>query len=340
MSLHPATPPTDAAIPFSGASGNDAHAPDFIIRSSDGVDFHLHRDILKFASVCFDGMLASPPGEDDLERDGKPVVVVPEEESVLYRLFSLAYPPLSPSDLTLGTEDLDDVVAVHRAAHKYQFMRVLQFLAAMLDNPSLIDAAPHRLFAIGRLCDLPTVARKAALSTLKHHMYPTPIFPEMHLLTWADARPLSDFYHLCAAEASRRLTSSKGASGIGTDELRSREVLLINGLLYPQSIKDRRRFVWWSDSHKNECTRETHSGVLGSTSWFRNHIASIAERVGQRPSSHTILTAIGKISRSDQEIIDTCSSCSMYAKRHLAELANVLARAHDKFSTARAEEMF
>ncbi|KAJ7016603.1 hypothetical protein C8F04DRAFT_981170 [Mycena alexandri] len=95
-SIDPAAVLKDAAVPFPGAINDDAHPPNFIIRSSDGVDFHLHKEILKFGSACFDGMFSVAGDQDtqsNTKHDGKPVLVLPEPEAVLYRLFSLAYPP-------------------------------------------------------------------------------------------------------------------------------------------------------------------------------------------------------------------------------------------------------
>ncbi|KAJ7907048.1 hypothetical protein B0H13DRAFT_2662557 [Mycena leptocephala] len=145
------TPIKDALAPFSGAADTltDSHPPDFILRSSDGVDFHVHREILKFASDCFDAMFSVAGSDGDptaLLRDGKPILVLPEPESALYRLLCPAYPARSPEQYTLGVEDLDGLVAVHEAAHKYQFICVQRLIERMLDNPTLIDAQPHRLF--------------------------------------------------------------------------------------------------------------------------------------------------------------------------------------------------
>ncbi|KAJ7149728.1 hypothetical protein C8R46DRAFT_523719 [Mycena filopes] len=344
MSLDPASRPQDAAVPFSGASDDDTHAPDFIVRSSDGVDFHLHRDILKFASACFDSMLASPPSEDDLERDGKPVVVVPEAEAVLYRLFSLAYPPQSLKHFTVGADNLDGLVAVRSAAHKYQFPRVLNLLADMLDNASLIDAAPHRLFALGRLWSLPSVARKAALSTLKHPLHPTPAFPEMHQLTWADGHALSEFHHSCRAEANRRLSDNRGP---GRDYYRSYGERTVavgshgNWFAFPE-------FVWWStDPHGTDCTKADLPDLFIDSqttrmpmSWFSSHLARIQACVQQVPGHNTILTGVATVSPPEQKIIDACPRCAEHAKKDLAEFAVLLARGLETFNTALAEKMF
>ncbi|KAJ7702073.1 hypothetical protein B0H16DRAFT_1280116, partial [Mycena metata] len=133
-----------------------SRSPDFIIRSSDGVDFHLHREILKYGSAFFDGMFSASggDGQGDPKRDGRPVLVLPEPEAVLYRLFSLAYPP-QPETLKqfFGFVDLLDGFAS---------------LVKMLDDDVLIAVAPHRVFAIARLIRLPDIARNAAIETLKH----------------------------------------------------------------------------------------------------------------------------------------------------------------------------
>ncbi|KAJ7277258.1 hypothetical protein C8J57DRAFT_1176729 [Mycena rebaudengoi] len=95
---------------------------DFILRSCNGVDFHVHKDMLKLVSGCFEGMFSLPGGDGNpcpLARDGKPVVAFPEPDSLLYRLLSFAYPAQSPEPYTLGESDLDGVVALHKAADKY-----------------------------------------------------------------------------------------------------------------------------------------------------------------------------------------------------------------------------
>jgi hypothetical protein len=176
----------DAAPPFSGTTGPENAFPvsfpsDVILRSCNGVDFHFHKEILKLVSGCFEGMFSLPGSDDNpcpLARDGKPIVALPEPELVLYRPFSFAYPAQSSDPYTLGESDLDGVVALHEAAHKYQFIHVQRLLERMLENPALIDAHPHRLFAISRLCDIPQLARKAALSSLNGEVE----FPEMKSL--------------------------------------------------------------------------------------------------------------------------------------------------------------
>ncbi|KAF7334708.1 BTB domain-containing protein [Mycena venus] len=89
-------PIRDAPAPFSGVSDPNSNGcpSDFILRSSDGVDFHVHREILKFSSDFYDDMFAIPGGDGDpngLRRDGNPVLLMPEPEVVLLRLTSVRF---------------------------------------------------------------------------------------------------------------------------------------------------------------------------------------------------------------------------------------------------------
>ncbi|KAJ7679672.1 hypothetical protein B0H17DRAFT_944009, partial [Mycena rosella] len=174
---------------------------DFIIRSGDLVDLHVHKDILKFVSVFFKNMLdGADPNE--LQRDGKPIVVLPEPISVLYRLLSIAYPGRSAEYCSLSEQTLDGVSVVYQTANKYLFMAAQKSLRDMLEDPTLLRAHPHRLFAIARLCDLPVLARKAALCTLESPVCSHPLlFPEMELLTAATFHKLYDFHHSCGTAA-------------------------------------------------------------------------------------------------------------------------------------------
>ncbi|KAJ7177216.1 hypothetical protein C8R43DRAFT_827497, partial [Mycena crocata] len=139
---------------------------DFILRSSDSVDFHVHRDMLRLLSDVFDGMFSLPATDQEPQRDGKIVLVVPEPANVLYRLLSFAHPAPSVRQYTLTLADLDEIVAVHNAARKYQFLRGQKLLEEVLDDRALLDAQPYRLYAIAQVCGLPALARKAALFTL------------------------------------------------------------------------------------------------------------------------------------------------------------------------------
>ncbi|KAJ7702071.1 hypothetical protein B0H16DRAFT_1902507 [Mycena metata] len=314
----------DAAVPFSGAPNDDAHPPDFIIRSSDGVDFHLHKDILKFGSACFDGMFSVSGGGDeqgDPKRDGKPVLVLPEPEAVLYRLFCLAYPPRPES--------------LKHFFITYQFLGVQALLVKMLDNDPLIAVAPHRVFAIARLIGVSAVARKAAIKTLKHPLHLATRFPEMQLLTWADGLALQDFHRSCGMEGDRRLVVNKDARRLKPT--------------YFTWLDDERlmkagnsRFVWAiAGKHGAVCAGEAvlHSHI-SPLEWFQNHINRVQERLSYIPYPDTILTEGVNVATAEQSIINACPLCSERAQEDLAQFADILAGQLRTFNSALAAKMF
>jgi BTB/POZ domain len=63
-----------------------------IIRSSDFVDFRVHKSILAMASPFFKDLLSLPQPSDSKLIDGLPVVQLSEGSELLNSLFSILYP--------------------------------------------------------------------------------------------------------------------------------------------------------------------------------------------------------------------------------------------------------
>jgi hypothetical protein len=142
------TPVKDAPAPFSGVvdSDNDTRPADFILRSGDGVDFHVRKDMLQILSDFFQGIFSMPKGSDPGEicRDGKVVLLLPESVKVLYALLWIAYPRQSWSRNPLVASDIDGIADVHAAANKYQFLVVERLVKEMLEGPVLWNAYPRQ----------------------------------------------------------------------------------------------------------------------------------------------------------------------------------------------------
>ncbi|KAJ7825145.1 hypothetical protein B0H14DRAFT_2821418 [Mycena olivaceomarginata] len=324
----------DASAPFSGVTYTDnstmlglGFPSDFILRSSDGVDFHLHKAFLRFVSGCFEGMFTFPGGDEDpsaLVRDGKPVVVLPEPESVLYKLLSLAYPAQSPELYTLTESDLDGAVALHEAAHKYQFVHVQRLFERMLQNSALLDAHPYRLYAIARLRDIPALATKATLSTLKSDGRPPQLeFPELKLITWEDGNKLQAL-HRCCGKRRRKLSKRPHRRGMksGTRDADGRVVAI--GFQF---------FVWWAArDHGSGCGPKTQDGgrIIGPTPWFATYITRLAQQIYLVPSGSTAETEALTLAPVEHAIIDKCPACAKRAERDLWIFAHQLANQIDR----------
>ncbi|KAJ7877242.1 hypothetical protein B0H14DRAFT_2713065 [Mycena olivaceomarginata] len=346
MSTNEPTPNRDATVPFSGVSDPNSHSrhSDFILRSTDGVDFHVHCDILKFSSDFFHDMFAIPgPGDGDpngLRRDGKPVLLMPELEATLLRLLRLAYPGYTVAHYTLKHDDLDHCVSVFKAAEKYQFLRVQCMLEEMLDNfdIAIIDSQPHRVFAVARLCNRLELSRKAAFSSLNSPLFESaPRFPEMNLLSWEEGYNLYQFHRLCGQKAAEI------AMGAMADRPNTKEWLM--------NEDSDQLFVWWKNSgHNSKCDDgncgqhwkygnvAVRTGSKAPVQWFKDHISRLAAQLRTSPSRRTAEREVSVVlSRS---IPDGCPGCSKHVEADLASLARQLAKKIDELSNRLAEETF
>jgi hypothetical protein len=84
--------------PPSASLSLDIPGADFILRSSDQVNFRVHKGVLAMSSPFFKDLLSLPQPPDDELVDGLPVVQVPENAELLNSLVSLLYPipPIIP----------------------------------------------------------------------------------------------------------------------------------------------------------------------------------------------------------------------------------------------------
>jgi hypothetical protein len=70
----------------------DVSDTNLIIRSSDLVDFRVHKPVLAMASPFFKDLLSLPQPSDSETVDGLPVVQLPEGSELLNSLVSILYP--------------------------------------------------------------------------------------------------------------------------------------------------------------------------------------------------------------------------------------------------------
>ncbi|KAJ7501590.1 hypothetical protein B0H11DRAFT_2371836 [Mycena galericulata] len=351
----------EAPEPFSGTHDreNGGRPSDFILRSSDGVDIHVHKDILKFVSNFFDDMFAFPSGDGDPNQifmDGKAVVPLLEPSAVLQSLVRLAYPVYGRGvwqwQHTIMS-DLDGIIAVHAAAQKYQFISVQALLENMVDSVSLLRAQPHRVFAIARLWNLPELARKAAIYTLRLPLYPAaPAFPEMELFTWAQVDKLHNFHRSCALQAEKIVTLSTANSFMSG--------LSVGGFGSPivqvrthGSESEPSPFVWRViTTHTGGCYNDP-SGLDAPTvgfgdricrrdpvPWFHTHMKQVSAELRFAPSPETVLEQVPQVTPLVRAIIDSCTICAKDADRDLSTFAKLLASDVEKSNTWTASKHF
>jgi hypothetical protein len=70
----------------------DVPDANIIIRSSDFVDFRVHKSVLTMTSPFFNDLLSLPQPSDSETFDGLPVIQLSEDSEILNTLVSLLYP--------------------------------------------------------------------------------------------------------------------------------------------------------------------------------------------------------------------------------------------------------
>ncbi|GBE84162.1 hypothetical protein SCP_0601400 [Sparassis crispa] len=149
---------SEAPFPFNQPSA------DVVLRTSDDVDFHLHKLILSQASPYYSHMftLRQPPGNDD-----EPVRV-PETSQILDKALRIIYPVPDPPLAALG-----DVAALLEVATKYDFDAITAYCAKALLDPELIRKDPFGVYAVAYDFKLEEEIRIVAKETLRYPYDPS-----------------------------------------------------------------------------------------------------------------------------------------------------------------------
>ena len=167
---------------------------DIIIRTCDGVEFHVHRDILSRESPFFSAMLSlpqAPPGPSDT----KPLVEVQEGREPWSDLIPFCYTHVLPT-----VDNPRKACALLEAGRKYEMTSITDGVHRALLDPAVLAIEPIICYALACAYDLPDVAQAAARHSLK-----TPIYfeyvEELELISFRDWHRLSQYRKRCSAAA-------------------------------------------------------------------------------------------------------------------------------------------
>jgi hypothetical protein len=131
---------------------------DVILRSSDDVDFRVHKVILSLTSDFFEDMFSLPqhPSQSDIQ-----YITVAEDSHVLDALLRVIYPTL-----TIQFGSLHLTTAVHAAAQKYRMQEAAARIAA--EWMALAEKNPTRAYALACKHRWEDGAKSAARFALRH----------------------------------------------------------------------------------------------------------------------------------------------------------------------------
>ncbi|KAH9174344.1 hypothetical protein EDB89DRAFT_2228141 [Lactarius sanguifluus] len=146
----------------------DIPEANIIVRSSDKVNFHVHKSLLAMSSPFFKDLLSLPQPPDDELVDGLPVIQLSEDADLLNNLISLLYPipPVIP-------DSYEKVFALLAACQKYDMESIQSNIRAGIKLgtfPAPVEAEAFRACAIAGSMGLAPELENAARLTLGRPM--------------------------------------------------------------------------------------------------------------------------------------------------------------------------
>ncbi|KAJ6562630.1 hypothetical protein B0H19DRAFT_101052 [Mycena capillaripes] len=154
-SIDPKPSPFVVTHPFAKGAGADA-----ILRSSDGMDFYVHRAILSLVSPVFETMFSLPQAESS---PAVPTIDLQEGSATLDRALRFFYPAAQPNVDTL--EELQEVIEF---LMKYDMQSVVPMVKKHLEKYH--SSRPLAVYAIALRHRWKDVAVAAAKESLKHNL--------------------------------------------------------------------------------------------------------------------------------------------------------------------------
>ncbi|KAH9020103.1 hypothetical protein EDB84DRAFT_1565817 [Lactarius hengduanensis] len=156
----------NSGFPFMRSRLNVPDA-DIIIRSSDKVNFRVHKSLLAMSSPFFEDLLSSPQPLNGELVDGLPVIQLSEDADLLNSLVSLLYPI---SSYIPGS--CEKAFALLAACQKYDMVSIQSYIRAEINRwpPTPIGADAFRTYAIASSMGLIPEMESAARLTLGYPM--------------------------------------------------------------------------------------------------------------------------------------------------------------------------
>ena len=146
----------------------DVPDANIILRSSDQVNFRVHKSLLAMSSPFFKDLLSLPQPPGDELVDGLPVVQLSEDADLLNSLISLLYPIRR-----VRPGSYEKVFALLAACQKYDMVSIQSNIRAEIQRgafPAPVEPEGFNAYAIASSMGLIPEMENAARLTLGHPM--------------------------------------------------------------------------------------------------------------------------------------------------------------------------
>ncbi|KAG2103127.1 uncharacterized protein F5147DRAFT_762403 [Suillus discolor] len=255
----------------------DDHNCDIILRSADGVDFHVYKLILSLMSPVFKDMFSLPQPESESQSDvsSVPIINVIEGSTTLESLLLLCYPAATPT-----FRSLDDAKVVMKAASKYDMQAALS-RAGDLAMAQFFPNNFLELYALSCQFGWQHHAQTAATRALKIKDLGRPSngFHGLQDISGADYHRLLAYHYQCG------IIAQKVRSSISW--LESSYMAIRNGRCTCHQIPSASFFV---------------------ASWFHEYLVSSGKELLARPCKSTLLLELSHYTRAIIKATE-CTEC-------------------------------
>jgi hypothetical protein len=178
---------------------------DIVLRSSDLVDFHVHRSVLVASSPFFRDMFSLPQPPNDAAPEALPVVHLSEDAGTLNSLVSMLYPV--PPEIPWSYVDILTLLA---AATKYDMDAVQSFIRTEISLKKLLSPHPAHAYAVAYSKRLVPEMATTARDTLRFPLTFEFLGSTMRSFEGGALRDLADFRLRSMGNFSSNLKSFSG----------------------------------------------------------------------------------------------------------------------------------
>ncbi|KAI0663450.1 hypothetical protein C8Q70DRAFT_907254 [Cubamyces menziesii] len=292
---------------------------DIVFRSSDNVDFRLHKLILGMASPVFSDMFSLPQPQGEGEQPQ--VVDVPETASVLENLLPFCYPMARPEIL-----HIDDLQSVLHSAEKYEMTFISNQLLQNLRH--FLPTEPLRVYSIACLNEDADLARAAAKVLLGS----SPLYdphnspPEFDRLR-ATALAKIDAYRIDCATAARSVV-------LDYDQLRSGFPPRFVSVSRKGNVDTSNAWIWLACNSctggsveiyvANAATGYRHGQTLTPRAWWSEYSDTVAKELTLRPLASVVTET--RFTRPAFDKAAKCATCGPRAAVELMQYAEAVAK--------------
>lgn len=266
---------------------------DVILRSSDGLDFHVHKLVLSLASPFFGDMFSLPRRRDSEEAEENSVDME-ESNSVLDKLLRFCYPVDEPllDDTKLALDLLSATIKYDMDGPTSRVKRIIMSPSVIAENPLLIYSASCKL-------GLADEAKLAAKISLRYPMLTLGTQGLQNLPALAYHRFLV-YHQKCSITASELVCK---ADWLPTD-----------------TWDFSRLFV--QGTCNSPCCAGVYWGGISTRKWIGDYMNHVRERLRMRPSPLVVYEE-ETLARS-LKLAGRCIVCGPTAHQNLSRFAKEL----------------